>query len=521
MSDGRIENGSSVIPEKTGEKMQSGNVQEVNGSDINGSGVNESDVKEVSNGVGVGNSDSIVLTDTNGSIKHEPTHGYSTRRKELIKEEKLKNQSELKRKQANVILHPRLKPFPYKILDLTSEPTTAPVKFPSLVIGEKQFYQSEDHPFNRRGFKYKPCKPNTIFASNKYSTTELPPFKVRPCYFDRAHDILFDESMESVTTPQGWRSVRTNIGVRGDKFYFEFNIVNANEPGGKGHARIGIARKEASLEAPVGFDGYSYGFRDVHGELMTLSRPKVSFIENGFKSGDTIGFLLDLPSIEKHRIEVDKFTKSRGDKTNLREDSSKKRRKTKKSEHIEDNEPFIKDGNIVRDQIPIKYKGALYYEQFEYTNTKVMDHLLNPVTLFGEKAYLENENQINSMASNLPIIPNGKVRIFKNGIEQKSIETLYSFLPTNIENDKISFNTKQQQNPNYRNTDDGTLGYYPMISVFGGGIVSLNAGPEFKYPVVETGVKPLSDRYNEHIVEEWYWDIVDEIEAEYFDNFEE
>lgn len=445
-------------------------------------------------------------------IKHEPTHGYSTRRKELIKEEKIRNKSELKQKKANVIIHPRLKPFPFKKEDLTTE-QSSPALIPLLTIGDTQYYQSEDLPFNRRGFKYKPCRPNPQFLANKYSTTEIPPFTVRPSFFDRAHDLLFDELMQSVTTKHGWRSVRTNVGVRGGKYYFEFNIIKADAIG---HVRVGIARKEASLEAPVGFDGYSYGLRDVHGELMTLSRPKVPFVENGFTSGDTIGFLIDLPSLDEHRLAVDSFANSHGN----HQESPKKKRKTKKSEHVEDNETFIKLGNIVRDQIPIKYKGLLYYEQFEYTNTKVMDHLLNPVTLFGEKAFVENENQINSMASNLPLIPGGKVRIFKNGAEQKPIENIYSFLPTNVENDKISYNTKQQQNPSYRNSDDGSLGYYPMISVFGGGAVGLNAGPSFKYPIEEVDVKPLSDRYDEHVVEEWYWDIVDEIEAEYFDSFD-
>lgn len=449
-------------------------------------------------------------------IKHEPTHSYSTRRKDTIKEEIQKNKSEFKQKLANVIIHPRLKPFPFKQQDLTAD-SSEPTTIPALLMNHVQYYQSEDHPFNRRGFKYKPCRPNPEFPANKYSTTDLPPYNVRPCHFDRAHDIFFDEDLNSVTTPQGWRSVRSNVGIRGGKYFFEFNIINANDI--KGHARIGIARKEASLEAPVGFDGYSYGFRDVKGELMTLSRPKVSYINDGFKTGDVIGFLVDLPTLEEHKKAIEKFSKSHGN--HQKEDSRKKKKVKKNEDYVEDHEVFNKHANVVRDQYPIKYKGALYYEQFEYTNTKVMDHLLNPVTLFGERAFLENENQINKMAANLPIIPNGKVRIFKNGVEQKSFENLYSFLPTNIENENVSYNTKQQQNANYRNTDDGTLGYYPMISVFGGGIVGLNAGPEFTFPIEEPSLKPLSDRYDEHIIQEWYWDILDEVEAEYFDSFDE
>jgi len=451
----------------------------------------------------------------------EINHGYSTRQKDRLKEEKQRQRSQMKQKRLNVIAHPRLKPFPFKRLDLMNDASSAPAKVPALTVQNKQFYQSEDHPFNKRGFKYKPCRPNPEFSANLYSTTEIPPYRVRPSYFDRAHDIFFDEEMQTVTTPQGWRSCRSNIGIRGGKYYFEFNIVSANDSDTKGHARIGVARKEASLEAPVGFDGYSYGLRDVQGEMMTLSRPKVSHVENGFTTGDTIGMLVDLPPIEEHRKDVEEFAKSHSDhKNSTKGESVKKKRKTKKPEEISENINFSKHGNVVRDQVPIKYKNSLYYELFEYTNTKVMDHLLNPVTLFGEKAFLENENRINSMSTNIPIIRNGKIRIFKNGVEQKSIENLYSFLPTDIENENVSYNTRQQQNPNYRNTDDGTLGYYPMISVFGGAIVGLNAGPEFKYPIDDDGVKPLSNRYDETVIEEWYWDLVDEVEAEYIDSFD-
>ena len=58
-----------------------------------------------------------------------------------------------------------------------------------------------------------------------------------------------------------------------------------------------------------------------------------------------------------------------------------------------------------------------------------------------------------------------------------------------------------------------------MLSVFQGGIVGLNPGPKFKYPISEAH-KPLSDRYEDRIAEEMVWDIIDEIEAEYLDQFE-
>ncbi|ODV78744.1 uncharacterized protein CANTADRAFT_7087 [Suhomyces tanzawaensis NRRL Y-17324] len=450
-------------------------------------------------------------------------HNYSTRSKERHKEEELDKRSKLKQQQHNVVIHPRLKPVPFKRLDLAIN-NGEPQKNKALTLQGIDFYQSDDSPFNKRGFKYKPCRPNPIFTSNLYSTTDTKPYKVAASYFDRSSGVYLDDEMCLVTTTQGWRSIRSNIGVREGTYYFEFNIVCGNDDGSKAHVRIGLGRREASLEAPVGFDGYSYGFRDVNGEFMTLSRPKESYIEGGFHTGDVIGFLVELPSLEEHqRYITQNYTPMNdlGAFSGIKEsESPRKKRKVKAKDVLPENSDFYKDGNILRDQIPIKYKNALFYEQYEYTNTKVMDHLLNPVTIFGEKAVLEDSD--GKLLANIPKIPKSKITIFKNGVKQpKSIEEIYSFLPTDVENDSLhmSYNTKQQQNPNYRNTDDGSLGYYPMMSVFQGGIVGLNSGPDFKYPP-SVPTKPLNDRYEEAVIDEWYWDLIDEVEARYMDSFE-
>lgn len=100
-------------------------------------------------------------------------------------------------------------------------------------------------------------------------------------------------------------------------------------------------------------------------------------------------------------------------------------------------------------------------------------------------------------------------------------EDIYSFLPLNVDNDAAASdaNTKQQQNAAYRNTDDGSLGYYPMMSAFLEGVVSLNAGPDFKFPI-PSGSRPLCERYEEKIAEDWYFDVLDEVEAAYLDSFD-
>ncbi|SGZ46938.1 CIC11C00000004707 [Sungouiella intermedia] len=440
-------------------------------------------------------------------VAEEPKENHQTRLK--AKSEQL-TALQLKQKAANVVLHLRLKPtlFQSDLIDLEPSATLL------YTVKEQNFYVYDDLPLNRRGYKYKPCRANGQFTSNLYLTGDYAPYTVRADYFDRSPGVACSEDMSAVTTQHGWLSARSNIGIREGKHYFEFDIVNANNESDKSHVRVGIARKEAALEAPVGFDGYGYGLRDLTGQKITLSRPKPFMPEsmNGFSSGDTIGMLVELPPLEVQRAQCAEFAR----------EFQNSRKKKRRGGHLaaDDEERKLNlYSNVVRDQVPIKYKNGLYFEQFEYTTTKQMDHLLNPVTVFGERAVLEKNNDTKPA---IPTIPNSKITVYKNGVCVGTMfEDLYLFLPLNANEDASAAdaNTKQLLNPSYRNTDDGSLGYYPMMSVYLSGIVKLNAGPAFKYDI-PSGALPLSENYAVKIAEDVYWDILDEVEAQYLDSFE-
>lgn len=413
---------------------------------------------------------------------------------------------QLKQKAANVIVNKRLKPSVLRhVGDMLLEPT---VTGTHTVIGQ-EFHQHDDIPLNRRGYKYRACQPNGNFPANLYLTADMPPYRVRASYFDRASGVSCSADASAVTTTHGWLLARANVGMREGKHYFEFEVLLGNDDTGKAHVRIGVARKEAALEAPVGFDGYGYGLRDKTGEKITLSRPQ-AFMETGFGTGDVIGLVVELPLLEKHRASNANFAR----------EYQKTHARRRKADAAGPNEAAMcRYGNIVRDQIPIKYKNGLYFEQFEYTRTKEMDRLLNPVTVLGEKAVLDQDKDSKPP---LPTIPDSRIVVYKNGtLVGEIFNNLYSFLPLNISDDAPASeaNTKQQQNPAYRNTDDLSLGYYPMISVFQNGVVKINAGPDFKYAVPD-GTTPLCERYDSQVVEEWLWDLIDEVEAEYLDSFD-
>lgn len=252
--------------------------------------------------------------------------------------------------------------------------------------------------------------------------------------------------------------------ITSGKVYWEFNILNSDNDS-DAHVRIGVGRREASIEAPVGFDGYGYGIRDKTGQGVHLSRLR-NFMEGGFHTGDVIGVVLELPEVANDNKFVD----------------------------------------VVRDQIAIRYRHRLYWEKFDYVSTEKMDHLLNPVIVFGERAVPD----LNPWKPDT--LPGSKLKIYKNGeFIGVAFEDLYDFNPPHSE---LKTNNKRKEDIHNNN---GTLGYYPTISVFKKGVAEINSGPEFKYKPqdLDPDVVDLYDIYNQRIADDTVWDIIDEIEAEF------
>jgi COMPASS component BRE2 len=269
----------------------------------------------------------------------------------------------------------------------------------------------------------------------------------------------------SSTTLKGWRMARANVGVREGDWYYECKIVRGIPSGG--HVRVGWARREAPLDAPVGFDGYSYGIRDMSGQKVHMSRPK-DFADVSFEEGDVIGLRICLPPLETQRGLTDDLV--------------------------------VKAGDVIRDRIPIRFKNQLWFEQFEYQSTKDMEELMNPSP--GGKP------------GNPPkTLPDSWIKIYRNGEYLGTPwEDLYAFLPPA---------SRPLAAIGGRELDDGTLGYYPAVSVFRSAIVEVNFGPEWICPLKqgegedgddnEGAMRPLCERYDEQIAEDITYDIVDEI----------
>ena len=402
------------------------------------------------------------------------------------KGEKVKPSNAAKIQKARTFL---IRPPPYVASDFLVEskaptliqpPISSQCRDENELPSKKPVFYCTDRPVNRRGYRYLPCAAAPSMPGLMYRNTDMPPFSARIDWSDMDPKVLCSEDALAISTEKGFRMGRANVVARrGTDWFVEFEILRGGGDCG-GHVRVGWVRREAVLSAPVGFDGYSYGIRDVGGEAMHCSRPK-PFLNEKVKTGDVLGFHIHIPGPEQHS--PDAFT------------------------------------DLVRERIPIRYKGQLYFEQWEYLPKKEMEDLLNPGSSASlsstapppsgqEKSKDEEKNSQSKSKKQqelTPKIEGSYIQLYLNGENKgKVFEDLYDF---------VAPYSRQASGKNPE-VDDGWLGYYPAISAYKGGCALLNCGPNFKFPPegLYSTMLPMCQRYDEQIAEDIVWDIVDEID---------
>lgn len=410
----------------------------------------------------------------------------------------------------------------------------APALVPANLPG---FFTTRNTPLNKAAYRYTACGPSPASREGLVLCRIVPSPPagiVRFSWEDRSSYVSISSDALAIATDKGFRSARANVPIREGAYYFEIIIEKgAGDTSGpaKGdafgpHVRLGLARREASLNAPAGFDGYSYGLRDKTGDKVHISQPKP--YGSAFGTGDVIGVYVYLPPRPIPSITADQ------------------------PEYLLDPP---NPARIVRKRVPIRYKGQLYFEQMEYAPSKEMEDLalMTKDPAAWEKAKQAAEAALKQKSAPppgrkrappppvpppprpLPRLRGSKIAFFKNGECQGSaFEDLFDYLPLRhhaktakpISRMSVA-NQIAMARENYH--DDGSLGYYPMVSVFGGGAARINAGPEFKYSppedieglLVSTSHshpadrvhipwRPLSERYSEYFEEQYRLDAIEE-----------
>ena len=363
----------------------------------------------------------------------------------------------------------------------------APVFVPTSELG---FYTTQDVPAGRN-YRYIPARLSPTYNPTAgkdehpyYRTAEsLPTGIVRVSWEDRSPFVRVTEDGLCLMGHKGFRSARLNVPIREGQWYFEIEILKGdggtglNDPSTSSYVRLGWGRRESSLNGPSGLDGYSYGFRDKTGEKVHLSRPRT--YGRPFGTGDVVGLYLSLPQHRKA-----------------------------------DSDDPLDPARIVPKRTPIQYKGQSYFESSEYLPSKEMMALLdtsNPLKTSVNGGLPPPPTKTSPLVKNtpsngpmrkrllpkprpvpepkveptrpLPILKGSAINLFVNGEDQGvAFSDLFSFLQLRQEKEPTKGGRTTAFKERENVFDDGTLGYYPFISLFGGAKVRINAGPNFSYP---------------------------------------
>lgn len=173
-----------------------------------------------------------------------------------------------------------------------------------------------DHPFNKDGYRYHLVEPDPHSPMRqKFEETELWAGKPLPGHLyrlfvenrvafalhDRAPQLKLSEDRMCVTGEKGYSMVRATHGVSNGSWYFEVTIKD--KPNSSA-LRIGWAQQLANLQAPCGYDKFSYSWRSRKGTRFhdsigkTYSRLVEDQSSSGYTTGDVLGFYISLPLLE-------------------------------------------------------------------------------------------------------------------------------------------------------------------------------------------------------------------------------
>ncbi|XP_061359640.1 protein TRAUCO [Gastrolobium bilobum] len=125
---------------------------------------------------------------------------------------------------------------------------------------------------------------------------DTPEMKICLSKVYKAEKVELSEDRMSAGSTKGYRMVRSTRGVLEGAWYFEIKVVKLGETG---HTRLGWSTEKGDLQAPVGYDGNSFGYRDTDGSKIHKAL-REKYGEEGYKEGDVIGFYINLPDGDKY-----------------------------------------------------------------------------------------------------------------------------------------------------------------------------------------------------------------------------
>nr|XP_057912379.1 set1/Ash2 histone methyltransferase complex subunit ASH2 isoform X1 [Doryrhamphus excisus] len=161
-----------------------------------------------------------------------------------------------------------------------------------------------EHPFNKDGYRYILAEPDPHAPDPEkleldcWAGKPIPGDLYRACLYervllalhDRAPQLKISDDRLTVTGEKGYSMVRASHGIRKGAWYFE---VSVDDMPPETAARLGWSQPLGNLQAPLGYDKFSYSWRSKKGTRFHQSMGK--HYSSGYGQGDTLGFFIELP----------------------------------------------------------------------------------------------------------------------------------------------------------------------------------------------------------------------------------
>uniref|UniRef100_A0A672NW35 Set1/Ash2 histone methyltransferase complex subunit ASH2-like n=1 Tax=Sinocyclocheilus grahami TaxID=75366 RepID=A0A672NW35_SINGR len=161
-----------------------------------------------------------------------------------------------------------------------------------------------EHPFNKDGYRYILAEPDPHAPDPEkleldcWAGKPIPGDLYRACLYervllalhDRAPQLKISDDRLTVTGEKGYSMVRASHGVRKGAWYFE---VTVDEMPPDTAARLGWSQPLGNLQAPLGYDKFSYSWRSKKGTRFHQSIGK--HYSDSYGQGDILGFYIELP----------------------------------------------------------------------------------------------------------------------------------------------------------------------------------------------------------------------------------
>lgn len=159
-----------------------------------------------------------------------------------------------------------------------------------------------EHPFNKDGYRYILAEPDPhILDPDPEPDVPGKPIpgklyrqwlhdKVLLSLHDRAPQLKVNDNRLLVTGEKGYSMIRATHAVKEGEWYYEVTIKNMPE----GTAtRLGWSQKLGNLQAPLGYDKFSYSWRSRKGTKFHQSKGK--HYSPGYGTDDVLGFYIHIP----------------------------------------------------------------------------------------------------------------------------------------------------------------------------------------------------------------------------------